>query len=282
MKLLIQFTRLYLSLTVSLSALFTYLLAVETPSLEIIIPWLGVLLLALGTSGLNQIQEKDYDAKMDRTSKRPLVNKELSILNAYIISISLMSLSTYLLYYSMGLNGVFFSIFTIVTYNLIYTYMKRISYWALILGSLLGVVSPMIGWIVSGNSIDDIRFISLFLLFFIWQVPHFWLLMLMNGNDYEKAGFPTLKDKLGEVGLMRVISIWCYFVIFLALFMQYNFGVSLPIWIVLIIISLYMSYSSYLLFSAKTRTNKFFKIKFMELNTFVLVNIILLLIFNLA
>ena len=253
MKTYIQFTRFYLSLAVSLSGLLTYFTITKSPNLEILLPWLGILLLALGTSALNQIQERKFDAKMQRTSKRPLVIKSLSLPQAYIISLSLISFSIFILYYSMSINGIFFSIFTIITYNIIYTYMKRVSYWALIVGSFLGVVAPMIGWMVAGESIYDTKFLFLFLLFFMWQVPHFWLLMLMNGDDYKQAGFPTLKDKIGELGLMRVIAIWCYLIIILSGFMQLEFDVSLGIWIAFIIISAYMTYSSFLLLSGQKK-----------------------------
>jgi protoheme IX farnesyltransferase len=118
------------------------------------------------------------------------------------------------------------------------------------------------------------------MLFFVWQVPHFWLLMLMHGDDYKLAGFPTLKDKIGELGLMRVIAIWCYLIIILAGFIQFEFNVSLAIWVVFIIMSIYLSYSSFLLLSGQKKGNKFFKIKFMKLNTFVLLNIIFLIINN--
>lgn len=244
----IRLTRFYLSLAVSLSGLLTYFTIVKDPSFEIFFPWLGILLLALGTSALNQIQERDFDAKMQRTSKRPLVTKAISLLQAYIISLSLISFSIFILYYSMDIIGIYFAIFTIFTYNIAYTYMKRFSYWALIIGSFLGVVAPMIGWIVAGESIYDSRFMFLFFLFFMWQVPHFWLLMLMNGDDYKQAGFPTLKDKLGELGLMRVIAVWCYLLIILAGFMQLSFDVPLSIWAVFIVISIYMAYSSFFSF----------------------------------
>ena len=280
MKNFIKFTRFYLSLAVSLSGILTYFTITQTPSFEIFFPWLGILLLALGTSALNQIQEREFDAKMQRTSQRPLVTQIISLPQAYIIALSLITFSIFILYYSMSILGIYFAIFTIFTYNIAYTYMKRVSYWALIVGSFLGVVAPMIGWIVAGASIYDPRFIFIFCLFFMWQVPHFWLLMLMNGDDYKQAGFPTLKDKIGELGLMRVIALWCYLLIIVAGFMQLSFNVPFGIWIAFIIISIYMSYSSFLLLSGQKKGNKFFKIKFMELNTFVLLNIIFLIINN--
>jgi len=176
MKDLIKFTRFYLSLAVSLSALFTYLIATQNPSFEIFIPWLGILLLALGTSALNQVQEKPYDQLMSRTYKRPYASGLYSFNKAFIISISLI-LCSLLLYLSMGIIGIYFTFITIIIYNLIYTKLKPITHWALILGSFLGVISPTIGWLVANSlelsALSDLRFMYIFILFFVWQVPHF-------------------------------------------------------------------------------------------------------------
>ena len=281
MRNLIRLTRFFLSLAVSLSALFSYLLVVKSPNFEIFLPWLGILLLALGTSALNQIQEIKFDSKMQRTKIRPLVTGDISVFQAYGIVLFLLLASFASLYYSMQLTGIYFAIFTIFTYNIVYTYMKRVSYWALVLGSFLGVIAPMIGWIVAGGSLYDSRFIALFLFYFVWQVPHFWLLMLMNGDDYEQAGFPTLKDKIGKEGLMRIIAVWNYLIILIALSLQYLFDVSLTIWLLSIVISAYMLYSSFLLISGSKTTSKFLKIRFMELNTFILLTVIFLVIHNL-
>lgn len=285
MKDLIKFTRFYLSLAVSLSALFTYLIATQNPSFEIFIPWLGILLLALGTSALNQVQEKPYDQLMSRTYKRPYASGLYSFNKAFIISISLILSSLLLLYLSMGIIGIYFTFITIIIYNLIYTKLKPITHWALILGSFLGVISPTIGWLVANSlelsALSDLRFMYIFILFFVWQVPHFWLLVLINKDDYQKAGFPTLKDKIGCHGFTRTIAVWNIISVTngVALVLAYN--VSIISWIVMAIVSIYMIYSSYLLFITKIGYGKFFKIRFMELNTYILIIMIILMINNL-
>jgi len=280
-----RFTRFYLSLAVSISALFTYLIATKTPSFEIFIPWLGILLLAMGSSGLNQIQEKEYDKKMDRTSKRPLVSGAYSTSKAFNISMSLI-LSAFVLHYiSMGFMGIYFAIATIFIYNLVYTYLKPYSHWALILGSFLGVIGPMIGWLVANdlnlNSLLELKFMYIFIIYFVWQVPHFWLLVLMNNQDYKKAGFPTLKDKIGQNGLMRTIAIWNVISVANGLALVMAAKTSETIWILTIAISMYMIYSSYILFTTKEVIGKFFKIRFMELNTYILLIMIFLMVHNL-
>jgi len=285
MKDLMKFTRFYLSLAVSLSALFTYLIKTQDPSFEILIPWLGVLALALGTSALNQIQEKHHDQMMDRTSKRPYASGKYSFKKAFTISMSIILSALILLYFSMGIIGIYFTLITIIIYNVIYTKLKPITHWALILGSFLGVISPTIGWLVASNldlsSLINLKFMYIFILFFVWQVPHFWLLVLINNNDYKQAGFPTLKDKIGQLGLMRTIAVWNVISAANGLAVVLASKTSDTLWILTIIISMYILYSSYLLFTTRVIVGKFFKIRFMEINTYILLIMIFLIIDNL-
>jgi protoheme IX farnesyltransferase len=285
MKDFIKFTRFYLSLAVSLSALFTYLIKTNEPNFEILIPWFGVLLLALGTSALNQIQEKHHDKMMKRTANRPYVSGRYSFTKAFTISMFLILSALILLFISMGIIGIYFALGTIIIYNVLYTMLKPITHWALIMGSFLGVVSPTIGWLVASsldlNSLYDLRFMYIFILFFVWQVPHFWLLVLINNEDYKQAGFPTLKDKIGQAGLMRTIAIWNIISSANGLAVVLASQVNQTIWILTILISMYILYSSYILFTTKEIVGKFFKIRFMEINTYILLIMIFLMIDNL-
>jgi protoheme IX farnesyltransferase len=285
MKDFMKFTRFYLSLAVSLSALFTYLIKTNQPGMEILLPWLGVLLLALGTSALNQIQEVHHDKLMNRTLDRPYASGRYSFKKAFTISISIILSALVLLYFTMGIMGIYFTLFTILIYNVIYTKLKPITHWALILGSFLGVISPTIGWLVASNleltSLIDLKFMYIFILFFVWQVPHFWLLVLINNEDYKQAGFPTLKDKIGQDGLMRTIAIWNLISAANGIAVILAAQTNQILWILTISISMYIVYSSYILFTTKEIIGKFFKIRFMEINTYILLIMIFLIIDNL-
>ncbi len=64
------------------------------------------------------------------------------------------------------------------------------------------------GWTAAGGEITDP--VALFLAFFIfmWQMPHFWLLMLKYGNDYRKAGFPVLNDLFSPRQMKSIVMVW--------------------------------------------------------------------------
>ena len=93
-------------------------------------------------------------------------------------------------------------------YNVVYTYLKRYTAWAVIPGSLIGSIPPLIGWVSAGGSLLDPMVVPIAAFFFIWQVPHFWLLILKYGKEYESAGFPSLSRNMNQVQMGRMIFLW--------------------------------------------------------------------------
>lgn len=79
---------------------------------------------------------------------------------------------------------------------------------AVVPGSVIGALPPVIGWTSAGGEVTDPKILSFALFFFIWQIPHFWLLLLMYNKDYEKAGFPTLTKIFNNVQLSRITYVW--------------------------------------------------------------------------
>jgi len=95
----------------------------------------------------------------------------------------------------------------VLWYNVIYTYLKRVSSIASVVGSVIGAIPPAVGWVCAGGSLDGpILSLSFFLL--MWQVPHFWLLALRISGDYEQAQFPTFVRVMGANSLSRVTFVW--------------------------------------------------------------------------
>jgi len=97
---------------------------------------------------------------------------------------------------------------TLLSYNVIYTPLKKVTAFAVVPGSLVGALPPYIGWFAGGGDWmnGDIFWVALF--FFIGQIPHFWLLLLMFGKEYELAGFPSLHSVFNDNQIKRLSFTW--------------------------------------------------------------------------
>jgi heme o synthase len=168
----------------------------------------GIFLLACGSSVFNHIQDRRYDERMKRTRNRPLVTEKIPGWIAWtyggILTLTGITILFLLSNWIVGALG----ILAMVWYNIIYAYAKRITAYAVIPGSVIGAIPPVIGWISAGGAPDDPRMIAMALFFFIWQVPHFWLLMVKYGSEYTYAGYPSLKDTLRPKQITLMIYLW--------------------------------------------------------------------------
>lgn len=170
----------------------------------------GVFILACGSAALNQYQEWKSDLLMDRTKNRPIPSGTITPVQGLIISISLIIVGELILFFTAGTITFLLGIFAIIWYNLIYTPLKKVNSLAIIPGALIGAISPAIGWAGSGADIFSVNMLPLALFFFIWQVPHFWLLLLIHDADYEKAGYPTLTQRFSHDQLRRITFVWIF------------------------------------------------------------------------
>ncbi|CAA6810833.1 MAG: Unknown protein [uncultured Sulfurovum sp.] len=206
-------TKFILSFAVSLSALFAYIMAKGDVGVDMLLATFSVLLVAMGVSTLNQVQEYKEDSKMERTKNRPIAAGRMSPKSGYIISAILIILSMVLIYTLLGLTGVNIFAFAFIWYNAMYTPLKKKSALAVVPGAILGVIPPAIGWLVAGGSLMDLDFIALGIYFFIWQVPHFWLLVMLFHGDYKDGGYPTAMRLFGQASLQRLTFVWLIFTI---------------------------------------------------------------------
>jgi protoheme IX farnesyltransferase len=93
-------------------------------------------------------------------------------------------------------------------YNGAYTWLKGHSAFAAVPGALVGSLGPAIGWIAAGGELGSPALLLVMVIFFLWQVPHFWLLALRYADDYRRAGLPSPVESLGERPLRRVTLNW--------------------------------------------------------------------------
>lgn len=200
--------RVLISLFAGLSAMLGYLLAGFYVRAGMFEAGLGVFLVSCGASGFNQCQERKTDAIMERTKGRPLPAGSITLRGALLFSM-LCALAGLLSLLLAGGKAAFCGgLFAIAWYNGLYTVLKRKTAFATVPGALVGAIPPAIGWIAAGGNYADPVFWALCLFFYLWQVPHFWLLVIACGRQYEKAGLPSLTRVFSEAQLRRIIFVW--------------------------------------------------------------------------
>lgn len=204
-----QLLRLRLSASVALTALAGYLLYPRHEGAAgALYLFAGVLLLVAGSSACNQVQERHVDALMERTRNRPLPTGRLTPAFALAISLLLLIAGLLLIYRLAPTPAALLGLASVLCYNGVYTPLKKRTCFALIPGALCGAAPPMIGWLAAGGQAGDHRIVLLAGLFFLWQMPHFWLLSLRHGNDLKRAGLPALHDRIGRRRTGRIVLLW--------------------------------------------------------------------------
>lgn len=168
----------------------------------------GVTLLAMGGSALNQLLERDLDALMTRTMLRPLPLGSLSVTTAFLAGAGTILVGLALLAVTGDLLPPLLGMVALAWYLAVYTPLKRKTTLALPLGALCGAFPPLIGWSLAGGVSTDYRITILSGLFFIWQIPHFWLLQQRYEADYRRAGVQLVDFRSIATGQVSLLLIW--------------------------------------------------------------------------
>ncbi len=281
----IVLTKFVLSFAISLSALFAYIMAKGDIGADMFVAAFAVLLVAMGVSTLNQVQEYKEDALMNRTKHRPIASGKWSRRSGIIVAAILIIASLVLIYDLIGLIGVDLFLFSFIWYNAIYTPLKKKSALAVVPGALLGVIPPAVGWIAAGHSLAEPQFFALGLFYFVWQVPHFWLLVMLHYGDYTGAGYPTAMRLFGRISLQRLTFFWLIMTIQTGYFMVTIFEPQSMIITSLLIITAILAFASslqllYKNFELKHARKVFMQINLAFLGTVILVSIDQYLKFN--
>jgi len=195
---------------VAFSSAFGYFLAQPTLNTQFILSFTGVFFLACGAASFNSIQEKESDAAYTRTCKRPVASGLISTQQATFFAIANCTLGLVLLTLcSATLLPFFLGLAAIIIYNFIYTPLKPYSEFALLPGGLSGSLPPAIGWTSGGGQLSDPMILTVMALFFLWQPPHFCLILLEYAEDYRKQStFQNLITKIPADRVKRIIAVW--------------------------------------------------------------------------
>lgn len=208
LKIFFDLSKGRIALLAALSTATGYILAADSVSLAIVFPTVGLFLLACGSSALNQYQEREIDSLMKRTKGRPIPSGRLIPPQALVIALLSMLSGSLILLVGSNVVALSLGLFAAFWYNAIYTPLKKRSPFAAIPGALIGAIPPAVGWAAAGGSPFDPKILALCFFFFIWQVPHFWLLLLSYGKDYEEAGLPSLTSIFTAGQLSQITFVW--------------------------------------------------------------------------
>lgn len=278
LSLLGELNKVRITVAVTLTTLAGYTLAHKQIDTAVILPLLGIFILACGSAALNQYQERDRDILMKRTRNRPIPAGKLSPKSALVIAIAEILIGTFIVYVGSNIEAAIVGFLAFVWYNLIYTPLKRKTAFAVIPGSVIGSLPPVVGWVAGGGSLTDPKLLVLAFFFFITQVPHFWLLMLKYGQEYVNAGYPSITTTLNQKQIKRVTFVWTVAAALVVLLMIYSGLITTLFFKVMVLLaSLWLIFIFTKLFKKISVTlNPFYY--FMRLNYFVLTVIVALII----
>jgi protoheme IX farnesyltransferase len=152
----------------------------------------GTLLVASGAGALNQYLEYGFDARMRRTSRRPVAAGRLGPISAFSFGMSLAVIGAADLFLFANALAASLAVITLGSYLFIYTPLKRKTPLCTVAGAFAGAMPPLIGWAAAGNSIASAQAWTLYAMLFFWQFPHFMAIAWMYREDYDRAGYLVL------------------------------------------------------------------------------------------
>lgn len=253
-KLFYQTSKATLCLMVASSTLLGYFLATPYFTSQGLYSFLGVFFLACGAASFNSVQEKDADAAYQRTSKRPVASGRVSKKQATLLATTLCTAGLALLGFAgNNLLPLLLGVLALIIYNLIYTPLKAQTEFALIPGGISGALPPYIGWVSGGGPPLHPLIWAVMALFFLWQPPHFCLILLQYAEDYRsKKKFQNFITKFSKQRVKRLIAVWLLAVLSIVLLLAAIPGIlsettrillvgGAPVFIALFLIHLFMS-----------------------------------------
>jgi protoheme IX farnesyltransferase len=153
---------------------------------------LGTALVASGAAAVNQVTERDTDRLMARTRLRPVADGRMTAGEGWLVALLLSVTGLVTLWVSSGAAASFVALATLLLYALVYTPLKRRTSLSTVVGAVPGALPPLIGWAAAGASLSGAQPWALFVISFVWQMPHVLAIGWMYREDYARAGLPIL------------------------------------------------------------------------------------------
>jgi protoheme IX farnesyltransferase len=181
---------------------------------------LGGALAAGGASAINQYTDRDLDARMARTRRRPIPGGRLDSARVLTFGLVLCTLAFYVLAVNVNLLSALLALVGMIYYAVLYgLVLKRSTVHNIVVGGGAGAIPPLVGWAAATGSLD-LRAFFLFAVVFFWTPAHFWALALLRERDYRRAGVPMLPVVHGEREARTQILLYAIQVVLLTLILS--------------------------------------------------------------
>jgi protoheme IX farnesyltransferase len=208
----VQLIKFTLSFMVVFSSVIAYMLAPSVVDYDfgsILLLLTGGLLVTGSANAINQIAEKDTDAVMKRTGKRPVASGRMSVQEATVFALVSGLVGTLILGWFFSWQAAALGLLSLFIYGFIYTPLKKVNSTAVLVGAIPGALPCLIGWAAAYNG-EGFSWTGGWILFamqFLWQFPHFWAIAWVAHGDYSKAGFKLLPSEQGPTKFTAVQTI---------------------------------------------------------------------------
>jgi protoheme IX farnesyltransferase len=248
---LIKFT---LSFMVVFSTVVSFLIGYQGPVhsqdkiISVLLLFVAGMLITGSANAINQVLEKNSDALMMRTAKRPVASGRMSVNEATAFSVIAGILGVLVMWKFFNFQSAMLGLFSLFTYGFIYTPLKKINSISVLVGAIPGALPCLIGWVAATDNFSTGGWI-LFGIQFLWQFPHFWAIAWLAHKDYSAAGFKLLPGDKGPTKFTALQTV-IYSALMLPVgLLPYASGMSgmVSMW-VLLVCNLWMVYMSILLF----------------------------------
>lgn len=175
---------------------------------------IGIALGSAGAAALNHVMDREADARMRRTDRRPLPSGTLDTNRSLLFVSLLTALSMFVLTAWVNLLTALLTLAAMIGYAVVYTlYLKRATPQNIVIGGAAGAMPPVLGWAAVTGEVHP-HALLLFLIIFVWTPPHFWALALHRRSDYAGVDIPMLPVTHGEA--LTRLHILLYTVLLLA------------------------------------------------------------------
>lgn len=203
----LQLTKPSLNIMVGFSSVICYQMApgiVETDGIMILLLFIAGFLVTGSANAINMAVEKDTDALMKRTAKRPVASGRMAVEEAWTFAIITGAIGIFILGYFFNWLSAGLAAFSLFLYAFVYTPLKKVNAIAVLVGAFPGALPCLIGWAAGNDSVfetnhgwRDYGGWVLFAIQFLWQFPHFWAIAWVAHKDYHTAGFKLLPAEKG-------------------------------------------------------------------------------------